>query len=153
MSRHTLIVYVDDAAHAQPLLASLASSLDIGNTRWLLVACAPRITHRASKWASHRSRENWRNQWADKLFAQLTPSLQNPHGQAPAEVEVLLARTPLPDLLAQLQQTHGPVQVVDARRPKREAPARQEGRSLPGLPGLLAGMGSLLAWMMGEALA
>ncbi|MOA41015.1 hypothetical protein D3C78_1629400 [compost metagenome] len=113
------------------------------------MACAPRITHRASKWASHRSRENWRNQWADKLFAQLKPCLQNTQGQAAADVEVLLARTPLPELLVQLQQTHGPLQVVDARRPKREAPARQEGRSLPGL---LAGMGSLLAWMMGEAL-
>lgn len=150
MRSPTLIVYVDDAAHAQPLLASLASSLDIGSTRWLLVACAPRITHRVSKWASHRTRENWRNQWADKLFAQLTPCLQNAQGQAPADVTVLLARTPLPDLLTELQQSHGPAQVVDARRPKRDAPARQEGRSLPGL---LAGMGGLLAWMLGETLA
>lgn len=149
MRSPTFIVYVDDAAYAQPLLASLASSLDAGSARWLLVACAPRITHRASKWASHRSRENWRNQWADKLFAQLTPCLQSPDGLPQAEVTVLLARTPLPDLLAQLQQSHGPAQVVDARRPKREAPARQEGRSLPGL---LAGMGGLLAWVMGEAL-
>lgn len=147
MNRTTFIVYVDDASHALPLLTSLATSFEATNPRWLLVACAPRITHRASKWASHRSRENWRNQWADKLFAQLAPSLQRPESQA--DVTQLLARQPLPELLTELQQTYGAVQVVDARRPKREEPAPQRW----GPSGLIAGIGSLLAWTLGEAIA
>lgn len=147
MNRTTFIVYVDDAPHALPLLTSLAASFEATNPRWLLVACAPRITHRASKWASHRSRENWRNQWADKLFAQLAPSLQRPESQA--DVTQLLARQPLPELLTELQQTYGAVQVVDARRPKREEPAPQRW----GPSGLIAGIGSLLAWTLGEAIA
>lgn len=151
MNRPTFIVYVDDAAHAMPLLASLASSFEATNPRWLLVACAPRVTHRASKWASHRTRENWRNQWADKLFAQLAPSLQGANAPAPADVTQLLARQPLPELLSELQQTYGQVQVVDARRPKREAPAPQQQQRW-GPSGLIAGMGSLLAWMLEETL-
>ena len=147
MNRTTFIVYVDDASHALPLLTSLATSFEATHPRWLLVACAPRITHRASKWASHRSRENWRNQWADKLFAQLAPSLQR--SEAQADVTQLLARQPLPELLAELQQTYGQVQVVDARRPKREEPAPQRW----GPSGLIAGIGSLLAWTLGEAIA
>ena len=146
MNRTTFIVYVDDASHALPLLAALAASFEAGNPRWLLVACAPRITHRASKWASHRSRENWRNQWADKLFAQLAPSLQR--SASPADVIHLLARQPLPELLTELQQTYGPVQVVDARRPKREEPVAPQRW---GPSGLIAGIGGLLAWTLGEA--
>lgn len=142
--RPTFIVYVDDAAHARPLLAALHA----GPARWLLVACAPRITQRASKWVSHRARENWRNQWADKLFAQLTPGLP-----AHAEVVPLLARQPLPELLAALQQAHGPAQVVDARRPKREAPSATPAPQKTGLPGLLAGMGGLLTFVCVEAVA
>ena len=149
MNRTTFVVYVDDASHALPLLTSLATSFEACNPRWLLVACAPRITHRASKWASHRSRENWRNQWADKLFAQIAPGLQVPDSATRADVTQLLARQPLPELLTELQQTYGQVQVVDARRPKREeiAPPRRWGSS-----GLVAGIGSLLAWTLGEAL-
>lgn len=151
MNRTTFVVYVDDAAHALPLLASLASTFAATSPRWLLVACAPRVTHRASKWASHRTRENWRNQWADKLFAQLTPSLQIGNAPAPADVTPLLARQPLPELLAELQQAYGQVQVVDARRPKREAPVQQP-QTRWGPSGLIAGMGSLLAWMLEETL-
>jgi hypothetical protein len=149
VNRPTFIVYVDDAAHALPLLASLATTFEATSPRWLLVACAPRVTHRASKWASHRSRENWRNQWADKLFAQLAPSLQC--SSAPADVTQLLARQPLPELLSELQQAYGPVQVVDARRPKREDPTPQQQQRW-GPSGLIAGMGSLLAWMLEETL-
>jgi hypothetical protein len=47
-----------------------------GPTHWVLVACAPRMTHRISKWVSHSSRENWRAKWADKLFDQVVPPLQ-----------------------------------------------------------------------------
>lgn len=68
-----IIVYVDDASYALPLVQALAASPQAQASHWLLVACAPRITHRVSKWVSHSARESWRGKWADKLFAQLLP--------------------------------------------------------------------------------
>ena len=68
-----IIVYVDDADHAQQLLAPLVANEPAHQRHWVLVACAPRMTHRVSKWVSHSARESWRNKWADKLFAQIIP--------------------------------------------------------------------------------
>lgn len=120
-----VIVYVDDAAHAQhilgPLSARQAPDGDrsaTGPSHWVLVACAPRMTHRISKWVSHSARENWRGKWADKLFGQVVPWLQADGGQ----VTTLLAKGPLPELLAQLHAEHGATTpVMDARRPKQES--------------------------------
>lgn len=146
----TLVVYVDDAEHARALLATLAAADTAHATRWLLVACAPRITHRANPRASHRAREHWRNQWADRLFAQLLPHVPAPQ----AAVTPLLARQPLPELLAQLQQVHGPLQVLDARRPKGQGPGARERGGMSALyAGFLGGMSSLLGVCCGEALA
>ena len=77
---HRVIVYVDDAAYAQQVLAPLCAREAIAPTQWVLVACAPRMTHRISKWVSHSARENWRTKWADKLFAQMLPVLRAPAG-------------------------------------------------------------------------
>lgn len=71
-----VIVYVDDAAYARQVLEPLAAPATAGTIHWVLVACAPRMTHRISKWVSHSARENWRAKWADKLFAQLQPWLR-----------------------------------------------------------------------------
>ncbi len=154
-----IIVYVDDAAHAQHMLRPLSArqSRDAGGAapHWVLVACAPRMTHRISKWVSHSARENWRDKWADKLFAQLLPGLQ----AAGAEVSTVLAKGPLPELLTQLQAEHGAdAQVVDARRPKQQeamAPAPAVAAPAPvvvvkkpqrnwSLPGTLASLAALL---------
>jgi hypothetical protein len=174
-----VIVYVDDAAHAQQILAPLLAGGAAAGTHWVLVACAPRMTHRVSKWVSHRARENWRDKWADKLFAQLLPWLRSGGNS----VTTVLAKGPLPELTAQLQaelggcralggesekwtaaavlqpptpksdSLPGAARVVDARRPKLEAaePSAAPGRlSFPGtLPGLLTGLGALLALDMG----
>lgn len=43
-----IIVYVDDADHAQQLLAPLAAKEPASQRHWVLVACAPRMTHRVS---------------------------------------------------------------------------------------------------------
>jgi hypothetical protein len=83
-------------------------------THWVLVACAPRMTHRISKWVSHSARENWRAKWADKLFAQIVPGLQ----ASGDSVTVVLAKGPLPELTEQLKAEHGTSRVLDARRPK-----------------------------------
>jgi len=111
-----IIVYVDDGAHAQQQLAPMKSSTQGSShrTHWVLVACAPRMTHRISKWVSHSARENWRAKWADKLFSQIVPSLQ----ASGDLVTVVLAKGPLPELTDQLKAEHGTTRVLDARRPK-----------------------------------
>ena len=94
-----IIVYVDDADHAQQLLAPLVANEPAHQRHWVLVACAPRMTHRVSKWVSHSARESWRNKWADKLFAQIIPGA----GLQPSQVTTVLAKIPLAELTEQLQ--------------------------------------------------
>ena len=94
-----IIVYVDDATYAQPMLEALAGSGQAASSHWLLVACAPRMTHRVSKWVSHRARENWRGKWADKLFTALMPVMSAAGGK----VTPVLAKGPLTELVAELQ--------------------------------------------------
>ncbi|MCM5679095.1 hypothetical protein M8A51_06065 [Schlegelella sp. S2-27] len=129
-------VLLDDAAHAQDRLAPrLHQTHDV---HWVLVACAPRMTHRASKWVSHGAREHWRSKWAAKLFAQMQPWLDE-HG---LEAEPCLAKGPLPELMQQLT----PDEVIDVRRPKL-AGAEATGFRLPSF--LVAGVG--LWFAMAEA--
>ena len=110
----TIVVFVDDADHAARLLQPLLESE--ANARWVLVACAPRLTHRIGKWVSHGNRERWRQHWAERLLATLTPLF----ARCPADsVESLLARDPLVRVTAQLRKRLGPeLRVFDARRPK-----------------------------------
>ena len=147
-----VIVYVDDAAYAQQVLAPLLGRDTSARTHWVLVACAPRMTHRISKWVSHSARENWRTKWAGKLFDQIVPALQIPA----AQVTTVVAKGPLAELTEQLQtagQALAPV--VDARRPKVDPAAPQTADTVPSgqrwapLPGalgsVLAGFGALWA--------
>jgi len=122
-----VIVYLDDPAYARQLLPAA----DGAGTHWVLVACAPRMTHRISKWVSHSARENWRSKWADKLFDQIVPGLRA-RGD---DVTPVLARGPLPELTRDLMAEHGTSRVLDVRRPKQEAPPG------PGLPPPSAFMG------------
>ena len=131
-----IAVLLDDAAHAQDRLAPcLHQTHDV---HWVLVACAPRMTHRASKWVSHGAREHWRGKWAAKLFAQMQPWL-DAHG---LDAEPCLAKGPLPELMQQLT----PDEVIDVRRPKL-AGAEAAGFRLPSF--LVAGVG--LWFAMAEA--
>jgi hypothetical protein len=128
-----VIVYLDDPAYAQQRMPAANGA----PTHWVLVACAPRMTHRISKWVSHSARENWRLKWADKLFGQVIPQLQA-RGDA---VTPVLARGPLPELTRMLMAEHGTARVLDVRRPKApEGPASQDGWP----PNTLMGMGALL---------
>ena len=150
-----VIVYVDDAAHAQQVLAPLLGREASARTHWLLVACAPRMTHRISKWVSHSARESWRTKWADKLFDQIVPALHVPAGH----VTKVVAKGPLVDLTRQIQaESQTPAQVVDARKPKVDTPATptavaarvpsdRRWTPLPGsLGSVLAGFGVL--WVL-----
>jgi hypothetical protein len=105
-----VIVYMDDPAYARQRMPA-ASGVP---THWVLVACAPRMTHRISKWVSHSARENWRAKWADKVFDQVVPPLRA-RGDA---VTPVLARGPLPELTRVLMAEHGPMRVIDVRRPR-----------------------------------
>lgn len=146
-----VIVYVDDAAYAQQVLAPLFARSATAQTQWVLVACAPRMTHRISKWVSHSARENWRAKWADKLFAQILPALRAPA----SSVTTVVAKGPLVELTEQLQAAQpSAAQVVDARRPKSDAPeeknpaGRRWSSPRPGtlLGSLLTGFGAL--WVL-----
>ena len=112
---NNVIVYVDDAAHALQMLESM-EAVDSANgpVRWILVGYAPRVTHRVSKWVTHSARESWRSKWAEKVFTQLTPLLQ----QGNDTVVTLLADSALPLQTQALCGQYGNARVLDARRPK-----------------------------------
>lgn len=141
----TIIVYLDDATHALQQLAPMKRQA--GATHWVLVACAPRMTRRISKWVSHSAREKWRSQWAAKVFAAVQPTVDG-NGD---RVTSLLAHGPLPQLTRKLIAEHGNSRVLDARRPKFGAdlqpvtagqPASQHARWE--VPGAVAGLGAAL---------
>ena len=146
----TLIVYLDDAAYAQhQLIPVLNGSDDAGKAaprRWILVACAPRMSRRIGKWLSHSARENWREKWIAKLFAQICPVLQAPQNS----VHTVIANGPLPDLTYRLRVEFGDAQVLDARRPKFGTALEPVMQGQPAsnqawqVPAAVAGLGAAL---------
>jgi hypothetical protein len=125
----TIAVLVDDASYTQGRLDGALKREELARgsaasgpaADWVLIACAPRLTHRVSKWVSHGAREHWRTKWAHKLFGQLDPWL---NARGLGEAHRLLAKGPLQELLDELQ----PDEVIDARRPKlAEAPEGRDG--------------------------
>jgi len=123
----TLIVYVDDAGHALDVLQPWLVAGGQRPRRWILVACAPRVTQHVSKWVTHRARESWRGKWVDKLTGQLTPRLQ----AMGDEVITCVGKNNLPTQAEDLQRLHGPARVIDARRPKAVV-GQFQPRALPG---------------------
>jgi hypothetical protein len=122
----TYIVYLDDATYAQSQLAQLlaqpqstghqdkALALRLRQSkRFVLVACAPRMTRRIGKWLSHSARENWRDKWCDKLFSQFVPLIARQD-----HVFCEVATGPLPAYTEMLLKDLGQAKVIDARRPK-----------------------------------
>jgi len=147
-----IILYVDDAAYAREFLARFAAAdakqaSTTGLRHWVLVACAPRMTHRISKWVSHSARENWRTKWFARVQEQLMPLLQSGGDQATA----VLAKGMLTDFTQRLKLEHGAARVVDARRPKAGIELEPVAPDQPpaphsnwALPGAMLGMGALL---------
>ena len=144
-----IIVYVDDATYAlQMLQPMLPSGDDRSPTRWIVVGCAPRVTHHASKWVTHSARESWRGKWAEKVFAQLVPLLQ----QEGDTVVTRLAKSTLCTQTESLIKEHGVARVLDARRPKFgqdlqpvTATQAQESHGVLGYAAALASAGLLVA--------
>lgn len=118
----TIVVYVDDAAYARQQLAPMCRAAapcgtprpEAATTHWVLVACAPRMTHRISKWVSHSARESWRAKWSEKLFGQISPWLR----QRGDHVTEVVATGPLVALSARLTAEYSGARVLDGRRPK-----------------------------------
>ena len=147
-----IIVYVDDAAYALQMLQPMrrVDSVDSvnGPVRWIVVGCAPRVTHRVSKWVTHSARESWRGKWADKVFAQLQPLLL----QGSDTVVTLLAQSTLPAQTEALIDQYGSARVLDARRPKFGQDMQpvtksqvQENHTTLGYAAALLGAGVLVA--------
>ena len=144
-----IIVYVDDANYALQILEPMHQTGSRRNpTRWIVVGCAPRVTHRASKWVTNSARASWRGKWADKVFSQLLPLLQN-DGDT---VITLLAQTTLTTQTQTLRNEYGAARVLDARRPKFgqdlqpvTSSQAQENRGMLGYVTALAGAGLLVA--------
>ena len=143
-----IIVYVDDAQYALQLLQPmLPSGQPQGPTRWIVVGCAPRVTHHVSKFVTHSARDGWRRKWSEKVFGQVVPSL---HREGD-EVVTLLAQTNLCSQTEALIKTHGTARVLDARRPKfgqdlpPVTPAQaQESHGVARYAAALAGAGLLV---------
>ena len=144
-----IIVYIDDAAYAVQLLQPMvASGEGRSPARWILVGCAPRVTHRASKWVTNSARESWRGKWAEKVFSQVLPILQH-DGDT---VVTCLAKSALFEQTQSLIRDHGVARVLVARRPKFghdlqpvTAAQVQESKGVLGYATALAGAGLLVA--------
>lgn len=109
----TIAVFADDAEYARHIVQPMLNGSM--PTHWVVVACAPRLTHRISKWVSHSAREQWRSKWAAKLFDDLLPTFK---AQPGTSVEAMLAKGPLVDISKSLRSRFAEVRVLDARRPK-----------------------------------
>ncbi len=106
------IVFIDDAAFALQRLKEHCSE-DSGH--WVLVACAPKITRRASRWGNRSTLDKWRNKWAKNLFEGLIP--HSPLLQS-ARVSTHISEVSVQQMTAQLHAEHPQAQVLDWRRPK-----------------------------------
>jgi hypothetical protein len=145
-----IIVYVDDASHAvQTLHPMLPVRGPADSTRWIVVGCAPRVTHHVSKFVTHSARDSWRRKWSEKVFGQVVPLLHQ-DGDA---VVTLLAQGPLLAQTEALIREHGTARVLDARRPKfgqdlQPVSKEQAQQQMPGgaarYAAMLAGVGLLV---------
>ena len=143
-----IIVYVDDAGYALQLLQPmLLAGRSAQATRWIVVGCAPRVTHHVSKFVTYSARDSWRRKWSDKVFGQVVPALQ----QEGDDVVTLLAQGNLIAQTEALVRTHGVARVLDARRPKFgqdmqpvTATQAQETHGLARYAAALAGAGLLV---------
>ena len=156
----TMIVCIDDADYAirllQPMLPTSPMLFDANQspTRWVLVGCAPRLTHHARKWVPHSAYLSWQQSWADEVFDQVKTHIQQ-KCRAADEVDIHLAlnNQSVCELVQNITQQYRQSQVLDARRPKfgHELPPvtvgqKPEAKRLSGYASALAGAGLLAAF-------
>lgn len=150
----TIIVFIDDADYAiKQLLPMLPQQTD-SPICWLLVGCAPRVTRHMSRFVTQSARAGWRDSWGDKVFARVTPQLQNRARPLDTVItQVAPPRQSLCDLTSELTRQYSPRQVLDVRRPKLgqdlqpAAPIqKQESNHAVGYAAAFAGAGLLVGF-------
>ncbi len=115
----TIIVFIDDADYAITMLQPMLPQHTHGGTCWVLVGCAPRVTRHISRFVTQSARSSWRDSWGNKVFARITPQLQQPSRPLDRVVtQIAPPRQSLCDLTAELTRQYSPRHVLDARRPK-----------------------------------
>lgn len=148
----TIIVFMNDADYAVKLLGPMLPQPAQPPTRWVLVACAPRFTRHISKWVTPSARAEWQDSWADSVFAQVLPQLQNPHRPLDSVItQVAPAGQGLCGLTEALMRQHSARHVLDARRPKLGQnllpvipSQKQESNAVTGYAAALAGAALLV---------
>lgn len=149
-----IIVFIDDADYAIKLLEPMLPQQIHSPTRWVLVGCAPRVTRHISKFVTQSARAGWRGSWADKVFAQVAPQLQNQaRPQDSVITQVAPPRQSLCVLTSELTRQYSARHVLDARRPKMGqdlAPItpmqKQESNRATGYAAAFAGAGLLVGF-------
>jgi hypothetical protein len=112
----------------------------------VVIACPPRLTRHARRFLQAEHVLRWRAEWATNATTQAFAGL-GANGQV---IETRVPSTSLQQLTRQLHRTHGPLRVVDARRPKfgLDLPALTAGQTLQRwrleLPSAIAGLGAAL---------
>ena len=106
------IVFVDDATFALQRLSERSHAAD---QHWVLVACAPKITRRASRWGNRSTLDKWRNKWAKNLFEGLIP--QSDQLQQ-SRVSTHISEVSVQQMTSQLHAEYPAAEVLDWRRPK-----------------------------------
>ncbi|GAB2486893.1 hypothetical protein GCM10027082_42390 [Comamonas humi] len=129
------IAFVDDSAHALQHWSALPAQPD---THWVLVACAPKITRRASRWGNRSTLDKWRNKWARNLFDDLLARSQH---LRQGTVSTQVAEAALQQITMQLHAEHPGAEFMDWRRPKAisappDATPHTGGRLTTALAGL-----------------
>ena len=140
-----IIVVLDDAEHA--LNQVLPMRKEGTSTRWILVACPPRLTRHISRWVNQGSRNAWRKRWSQELLVKVQPELTR-NGDT---CELRLLSGKLSDLTESLQKEFALARVLDARRPKVGQDLEPATASQPSgpssswvLPGGTAALGAMI---------
>jgi hypothetical protein len=150
----TIIVFIDNADYAVKLLEPMLTESAQTPTRWVLVGCTPRITRHVSKFVTQSARAGWCGSWADKVFSQVIPHLQNPARPLDTVItQIAPPRQALCELTKTLTRQYSARHVLDARRPKLgqdlqpiTASQVQEDNRMTSYAAALAGAGLLVGF-------
>lgn len=97
-----LALYVNDAAHAAPLIEALMH--DRGCNGCTVVLCPPRLSHHIGRFLSDRQRRQWRTTWSERVRRDLQAMLPP---QAAPLLRWTLADHPLPRTATRLKRELG----------------------------------------------
>jgi hypothetical protein len=147
----TIIVYIDEASYALRMLTPMLSGgRDRSPTRWIVVACAPRMSRHISKWVTASARQSWRGEWSERIFKQVVPQLLEPGDSVTTKV----SNGAFCELTDALLTQHRGARVMDARRPKfgyDMAPAtRQQAQEPQGVAGYAAALAGAALLMVAD---